>query len=121
MSWTVKSVSNTEIVLRATPSNAYGKAILSATITGVETGQAFGDPIQCEVLVSKWATSLVLEENTCFLKQGEKYQIKPTVDYGSLTEVEQAEKDILYSSADESIATVDKSGLVTAVGSGKQS
>lgn len=119
LSWTVKSVSNTEIVLRATPSNAYGKAILSATITGVETGQAFGDPIQCEVLVSKWATSLVLEENTCFLKQGEKYQIKPTVDYGSLTEVEQAEKDILYSSADESIATVDKSGLVTAVGSGK--
>ncbi len=65
-------------------------------------------------VVGKRVTSVSLSDSLVILDAGETYRLVATV-----TPTDAAVKDVVWTSADKSVATVDANGRVTAVGSGK--
>lgn len=90
-----------------------GKSIGKATITAVsDDNPAISDACEVEVGVPVDAVKISAEEASLFV--GESLQLSATT-----VPADASHPDIVWSSADESIAIVSKTGLVTGVSAGK--
>ena len=87
-----------------------GVAAGSATITA----KAGGKTASCAVTVTVPVESITLDKTSLTMKVGETATLKATVKPDDATD-----KTVTWSSADKSIATVDKTGKVTAVKEGE--
>lgn len=92
--------------------NITAKNIGIANIT-VTTTDGSNQTANCRVTVAELVKSVSITPNEATLKEGETLQLNCSVSPESATY-----KDIIWSSENNDIATVDKNGLVTAVSSG---
>lgn len=77
-----------------------GTAIITVTVDGVSKA--------CEITVKK--PKITLEKEELSIRTGENYQIKATVSSGNKPE---------YYSSNTNVATVNESGIITAIGKGR--
>lgn len=82
-----------------------------ATVTATTKDQ--GKTASCEITVAQWVTGITLDKSSINLNEGESYTLIPTVNPDNAVE-----KKLAWTSSDESIATVDQTGKVTAVSKG---
>ena len=102
--------SNTDVVTVNDAGVVTAKAMGTATIR-VTVGKLSAS---CKVTVKQPVTSIYLNRSSFTLEGGETFTLTASV-YPSNAD----NKNVEWSSSDEKVATVDQSGLVTAVGKGK--
>ena len=89
-----------------------GTGTLIATVQNSQTGET--SEISCLLCNANDLTKFELEKSSLFMKTDETFQLKPQIEWGDVEPVK-----VLYVSSDETIASVDDGGLVTAHKEGK--
>lgn len=95
-------------IVEYTPSEV-GISYITATS---EEGYTVNFAVVCEPLK---ATAITMNTHKLELQEGDKYQLSATLDR---TPSMEEDKEIVWKSFDESVATVDENGVVTAVANG---
>ena len=105
----IATVSDTGVLTALAP----GNVTLTAKTKATETGER-GETIKLRLTITQNnpATSITLDESAITLKAGATKTLKATVLPANNTE------QLLWTSADEKVATVSQAGVVTAVGGG---
>lgn len=97
--------------------NQYGKVTANgngtATITVITKDQ--GKTATCVITVAQWVTEIILNETTLTLTEGETENLSVS----SIAPDNANDKSVTWNSSDESVATVDASGKVTAISKGR--
>ena len=117
------------------PAEAYNKDVIwtssdeevikveDGTVTALKTGEAVitvksaeNEEIkaECKVKVIRYISSIEFAQESVTVLKGETYQLSTVILPDDATE-----RELTFVSSDEAVATVDESGLVTAVGAGK--
>lgn len=84
-----------------------GKTVITVDADGVKA--------TCNITVLQGVGSVTLDKNTLLLNKGETYKLTATITPSDYL----IDNNIKWSSTDESVATVDDTGLVTCTGSGR--
>lgn len=104
--------SNTSVATVSSSGVITGRARGTAIIT-VTANDGNGAQASCEVEVKQYVTSIILDRTSITLNEGQEQELLATVSpsYASDT-------SLIWTSADEQVATVDRDGKVTAISKG---
>ncbi len=97
-----------------TEENKLSYGIHKATVYAVDAmGNEMKEPAELEIVIPLATTGISLNKEELTLNKGKSEKLTATIEPADATY-----KNVTWSSSDESVATVDKNGLVTAVGVG---
>ena len=106
------SSSNTSVATVSSSGVVTGKSVGLATIT-VSARDGSGVEAKCEVEVRQYITSISLDKTSITLSEGQEQTLSATILPSNAYD-----KSLMWTSSDESVATVDGNGRVTAKSKG---